>query len=475
MASNYDVIVVGAGVVGCALGNALGKQGRRVLVIERELKEPDRIVGELMQPAGVHRLRDLGLEGCLEGIDSPIVRGYAIFSNGKGIQLSYPKDKNGNQELGNSFHHGKFIMKLRDSLKSVDKVELIQGNVTSFLEEQGKVVGVVYKTGPEAMNEARAPLTIACDGCGSNLRNKFIHAKPEHSSKFYGVIIHDTPLPYPNHGHVILLQTGPVLAYQIGTHETRLLIDLPNSISDPQHHMLTETASQLPESLRASFVKAVQEKKPQSMPNSKLDPENVIQPGVLYLGDSFNMRHPLTGGGMTVGLSDAVTARDVLAKVKDFSDTQAVMNQLNQLYIKRKGYSSTINILSWALYHVFTAKNDPILPKMRDACIAYLNLGWEFTNGPVCLLAGLKPYPTFLMMHFFAVAIFGVARTLLPFPTPRKIWHSYRLLSAASNIVVPLVKKERVLSFLPIICRMLLLTGGSQRNQLAGTNNKTLA
>lgn len=36
----HDVIIVGAGVVGCALGYALGNQGRRVLVIERDLREP---------------------------------------------------------------------------------------------------------------------------------------------------------------------------------------------------------------------------------------------------------------------------------------------------------------------------------------------------------------------------------------------------------------------------------------------------
>lgn len=38
----FEVIVVGAGVVGSTLGYALGKAGRRVCVIERDLSEPGR-------------------------------------------------------------------------------------------------------------------------------------------------------------------------------------------------------------------------------------------------------------------------------------------------------------------------------------------------------------------------------------------------------------------------------------------------
>lgn len=39
------------------------QDGRRVLVIERDLSEPDRIVGELLQPGGYLKLVELGLEG----------------------------------------------------------------------------------------------------------------------------------------------------------------------------------------------------------------------------------------------------------------------------------------------------------------------------------------------------------------------------------------------------------------------------
>lgn len=58
-----DVVVVGAGIMGCAIAATMGSQGRSVLLLEKSLKEPDRIVGELLQPGGVAALKKLGLQG----------------------------------------------------------------------------------------------------------------------------------------------------------------------------------------------------------------------------------------------------------------------------------------------------------------------------------------------------------------------------------------------------------------------------
>lgn len=67
----YDIIIVGAGVAGSALAHALSIVKRphhdkpfRICVLERSLSEPDRIVGELLQPGGYGALHDLGLESC---------------------------------------------------------------------------------------------------------------------------------------------------------------------------------------------------------------------------------------------------------------------------------------------------------------------------------------------------------------------------------------------------------------------------
>jgi squalene monooxygenase len=77
--------------------------------------------------------------------------------------------------------------------------------------------------------------------------------------------------------------------------------------------------------------------------------------GAILIGDSWNMRHPLTGGGMTVALNDVVMLRKLLGSVSDFTDWRQVRNALHRWHWDRKPLSSTINILSVALYELFGA------------------------------------------------------------------------------------------------------------------------
>lgn len=81
--------------------------GRRVLVLEKSLEQPDRIVGELLQPGGYLMLKRLGLEDCVEGIDAQRVEGYAIIKNGEDACVHYPTEGFDEDVAGRSFHHGR--------------------------------------------------------------------------------------------------------------------------------------------------------------------------------------------------------------------------------------------------------------------------------------------------------------------------------------------------------------------------------
>ncbi|KAL2476822.1 Squalene epoxidase 1 [Forsythia ovata] len=445
-----DIIIVGAGVAGAALAYTLGKEGRRVHVIERDLSEPDRIVGELLQPGGYLKLIELGLEDCLEDIDAQRVFGYALYKDGKNAKLSYPLEKFHSDVSGRSFHNGRFIQRMRDKAATLPNVRLEQGTVISLLEENGTVKGVQYKTknGQEIM--AYAPLTIVCDGCFSNLRRSLCTPKVDIPSCFVGLVLENCDLPCPNHGHVVLGDPSPILLYPISSTEVRCLVDIPGqkvpSIANGEmaNYLKTAVAPQIPPQLYDAFIAAVDKGNIRTMPNRSMPANPQPTPGALLLGDAFNMRHPLTGGGMTVALADIVVLRDLLRPLRDLNDASILCKYLESFYTIRKPVASTINTLAGALYKVFCASPDQARKEMRQACFDYLSLGGVFSNGPVALLSGLNPRPLSLVLHFFAVAVYGVGRLVLPFPSPQRVWLGARLLSGASGIIFPIIRAEGV-------------------------------
>ena len=228
------MIIVGAGIAGSSLAHSLSTLSRpkplKIALLERSLVEPDRIVGELLQPGGVIALKQLGLESCLDGIDAIRVKGYCVFENGKAVHIPYPGDHE-----GRSFHHGRFIMNLRAAAKRAVGVDVIEATVTDLVEceSTGRITGVhaTRKDGTTVQKETfHADLVVVADGCFSNFRTAIMGdagAKSTTKSHFVGAILENARLPIPNHGTVALIKgSGPVLLYQISEHDTRMLVDI---------------------------------------------------------------------------------------------------------------------------------------------------------------------------------------------------------------------------------------------------------
>ena len=109
-----------------------------------------------------------------------------------------------------------------------------------------------------------------------------------------------------------------------------------------------------------------------SMPNSFLPATVGIKPGVLLLGDAFNMRHPLTGAGMSVALLDTLMWKDLLQSVPNLKDySRMVFLQKKFLWKRKLSHSFVVNILAQALYALFSAA-DSKSATIHPYCIVLL-------------------------------------------------------------------------------------------------------
>lgn len=475
----YDAIIVGAGVIGPCVATALARKGKQVLIVEKEWEMPDRIVGELMQPGGVRALRSLGMVQSINNIEAWPATGYTVFFNGEEVDIPYPfkadlrpvekihglvKDGNDKvlndntikikdfeddeRERGVAFVHGRFLQNLRSICAAEPNVTRLQGNVIDILKDKHmEVVGAKVDIEGRGKIDFHAHITFICDGIFSRFRRELNPAHvPTVNSSFVGLALYHAKMPFPKHGHVILgTKHMPIIAYQISPEETRVLCAYNSAKvpSDLKSWLTADVLPYIPKSLLPSFEKALESGKYRAMPNSYLPsrPNNVI--GMCVIGDALNMRHPLTGGGMTVGLNDVVAMVKRIGDL-DFADRPKVLDELLDFHNDKRSYDTVINVLSIALYSLFAADNQ-YLRALQSGCFEYFQCGGECINTPIKFLAGVLPSPLLLTKVFFSVAFYSVyinAKKNGIAKLPLSIFQSIMILLTAVKVFTPFLVKE---------------------------------
>lgn len=436
-----QVCIVGGGITGSSLAAFLGRNNIPVVVIEKEWNEVDRIVGELLQPGGVQQLKKMGMESVLEGIDAQPVYGYSIYRKGKNIQVDYPLGKDFSPGMG--FRNGKFVQNIRALLHDIPQVTMIHGNVTDLVYEgDRKISGVKYMTDEGKVIQVEAALTVVCDGIFSRFREQLNAERHRVTGFFAGLVLENVTLPHPSYGHVFITDQTPFLVYPITSTSARMLVDFPGDqpprITDDFKLVLkSKLIDHMPEVLRPSFMQAVEEGKIKIMPNHKLNVQPVKINGAVMVGDALNMRHPLTGGGMTVAFTDVYQlGTRLIAHYRDgkFENTdQAVQD----FYSCKSSHTGAVNILADALYGVMSDD------ELSEACFDYLARGRHCASEPVSLLSAINQNKSLLIRHFFAVARYGAWNKLKQSFSIKSFQQANLMLGRATILVRPLLLAEK--------------------------------
>lgn len=157
---------------------------------------------------------------------------------------------------------------------------------------------------------------------------------------------------------------------------------------------MKEVVPPLPDSIQPQLRKAVQDGRLRSMPSAWMPSTRNSTPGQVIIGDASNMRHPVTGGGMTVALKDAVLLAETLnpENVPDLDNTGDVLRQLRDFHWRRKKHSASLNMLAHALYFLFVSE-DKGLEIMQHGFIKYVQDGQENFAEPTWIMEKLTSNP----------------------------------------------------------------------------------
>ena len=432
--AHYDVVIIGAGLAGCATARALTAADagsiRRILLVDRYPGVHPRFSGEWIHPRGAAVLDALGFCEPLRKAGAIDVDGFAAFENADAtyVDLAYAAI-DGERPRGLSVHHKVLVRTLRDELRREGRVELVERVVACELrrDSSDRFCGVVFDDGDGGTFEVACDLIVAADGKGSTVRKLAGIPDARETIGFTaGVEVRDATLPAPTYAHVMLGAWGPVLAYPIhreadGTVITRVTFDLPRELPVKgeaiKQYLLRAFVPFIPAPLSEQVAAAILARKgPLEMaPTVELPAPQAVLPGLVLVGDAAGCSHPITASGMTMGLRDAETLGTQALRRADAPAGEPWLDDdaLRRYRIDHDRYVPTRQALASAIYEAFRGETEGARA-IRRALFDYWQSGPTARRRSMALLSCAELRPVVFLSEYLRTAGHALGVSLIP-------------------------------------------------------------
>jgi menaquinone-9 beta-reductase len=301
-----DVVIVGGGPVGSVLAALLGRQGRRVLVLEKGEYPRDKPCGEGLMPGGVKVLNELGIDLRQEGYPSISGVRYRV-PGGLSVAGAF-RARPGLPGLGFGVRRTRF-----DSLLATLAAD--QSNVTlhsscAVTGVSTSATGVVVESAGESI---RTPLLIGADGIASTVRRLLGWSLPPQLPLRHGLVSH---LKVVGHGIaeviVTVLDKREVYVAPTGPDEVLAAVLASGGTLRAQGLSVRESYLQTVSEAHPEFDRADCDRVWGAGP-FRVKSSTVADGRVFLVGDAAGFLDPITGDAMSAGFRAASQLAQLLA------------------------------------------------------------------------------------------------------------------------------------------------------------------
>jgi menaquinone-9 beta-reductase len=399
-----DVIVVGAGVAGSSAALLLGREGYRVLLLDRATFPRHKTCGEGIMPEGVAILDSLGLMPDLRAAGSGLVGGLRFRSHdGTWAEAAFPPVA-GRPACSLVIRRYELDHLLLQRAAALPNVTVREGfTVSEAVYEDGTVRGVIGRaTGRLAAPETlRAPLTLAADGMHSKFHNRYGIVKTVLRRQRWGIAGHLAGMEGTEPYIEVFFQEGNEIYVAPLAGDLVLVAILVEKSGmgafqgnlPVAYERFLQAAPGLSGRLgKGEVLPPVAARGPLGF---RVDP--VYRPGLLLLGDSAGFLDPITGEGMTLALKSVQAAVPIVRRALasgDVSDAILAPYAAERARITYDVYKLTQLMLDITRYPVLA--NRAVRRLARDTALFQKLLG---------IVTGTSRYRDFGLRDRLALAL----------------------------------------------------------------------
>jgi len=312
---NYDVIIAGAGPVGLCLGLRLAREGKKVLIIEKNqtTHEHSRAPGIWCKTQEI--LANLGVMERFEqqAITMDALRMYDVDNQKVILKISLDevRDKTDYPRIM-VIPQSKTEKILAEAVSQTEGADLkFSCELTGFTQDETSVT-VQWSEGEDLKN-ATAKYLIGCDGAHSTVR-KLLGFHLEGETYGMEIALADIQLKDESTGPLISTKGVMVLAIKIDTDLWRMILPHAKKGEMLLPKRITKAASQLFPGKSYEDVWSSEFRLHNRISS------DFVQGRVALAGDAAHLNSPVGGQGMNAGIQDTEVLGNILIRALDEDD-----------------------------------------------------------------------------------------------------------------------------------------------------------
>ncbi|RVU85470.1 2-octaprenyl-3-methyl-6-methoxy-1,4-benzoquinol hydroxylase [Leucothrix sargassi] len=335
----FDVIIVGAGIVGATLAALLAKTQCKIAVVEPRLESDFEADSEFdLRVSAISRASQRALEqaGAWQSIVDKRAHAYDVmhvWDQGGSGEIRFDARDVGEPDLGFIIENRVIQSSLAEALRDNPRITFFCPAKLSRLTSQDDKQVVTLDTG----EQLSARLVVGADGPQSPVRELTgLSVQREDYGQKGLVCVVKTEKHHQYTAWQRFLAGGPLAFLPLDNGYSSIVWSLPADLAD-RMLLLDESAfkQQLADAFEHKLGAVTEVSKRAAFPLVGSHAERYVMQGVALLGDAAHTIHPLAGQGVNLGIKDAVMLAEVLGALP--SREWGSAKRLRQYERARKG------------------------------------------------------------------------------------------------------------------------------------------